>query len=65
LNLESTPLIGGWEDVLQKEEKIVDGKTTMFEVELWTKPRRRESVYQYVTDKVVEPFHYMSRHLTA
>ena len=51
LNLESTPLIGGWEDVLQKEEKIVDGKTTMFEVELWTKPRRRESVHQYVTDK--------------
>jgi len=38
---ESTTLLGCWEEVLAREMQTVEGMHSMFDVELWTKQRRR------------------------
>ena len=51
LRMETSLLVGGWEETLGKELKLADGDTLMFDTLLWIKQRRRESSHEYVTDK--------------
>ena len=50
-NLQDAPLLGGWEDTFLQQLAVEDGKTTLFEVVLWNKGRRTQSMHQYVTGK--------------
>ena len=48
--MEKAPLLGGWEEVLARGMQTVEGTHSMFDVELWTKQRRRQASNLYVTD---------------
>lgn len=50
-NLQDAPLPGGWENTFLQQVAAEDGKTTMFDVELWNKRRHTQSMHEYVTDK--------------
>jgi len=48
--LEKALLLGGWEEVLATEMQTVEGIHSMFDVELWTKQRRKQVNNLKVTD---------------
>jgi len=50
-NLQDAPLLGRWEGTFLQQLAVEDGQTTLFEVELWNKGRRTQSMHQYVTDE--------------
>jgi hypothetical protein len=50
-NLDETMMLGGWEEVFAKDVKLVDGKSILFDVHLWSQQRRRQTANLFVSDK--------------